>query len=83
VTNEGEKLKPPLPTNTVTVAADAVFRQRATRTSNKTAPGNALASNVAFFFSLGFGGVAAILFSFPSSADAQFAYQADAFFGKQ
>jgi hypothetical protein len=77
VTDDGEKLLPPLPTNTVTVAADAAFWQKASKTRKLTAPANALAWDAAFFFShFEFDGRVAVFLSSRLRADAEFLYRA-------
>jgi hypothetical protein len=77
VTDDGEKLKPPLPTNTVTVAADAAFRQTASKTRKLTAPANARAWDATFFLShVEFDGRVAIFLSSLLRTDNRFIYRA-------
>jgi hypothetical protein len=76
VTDDGEKLKPPLPTSTVTVAADAAFIQTASKIKKLIAPARALAWDPAFFLRhFEFDGRVAILLSFLLRPDAQFLYR--------
>jgi hypothetical protein len=76
VTDGGEKLKPLLPTSTVTVVADAAFSQSASKTKKLIAPARALPWDAAFFlFHFEFDGRVAILLSSLLRPDAQFLYR--------
>ena len=73
LTVAGEKLNPPLPTNTVTVVAGAAFSQSASKTKKLIAPADILAWNTALFlchFELD--GRVAIYLSSLLRADSQF-----------
>jgi hypothetical protein len=76
VTADGEKLKPLLPTSTVTVAADAAFSQSASKPRKLAARANARAWDAALFlFHFEFDGRVAILLSSLLQPDAQFLYR--------
>jgi hypothetical protein len=76
VTDDGEKLKPPLPTNTVTVVAGSAFSQSASKTEKLIAPAHALAWNAAFFLShFEFDGFGAKFLSSLLRANNQFLYR--------
>jgi hypothetical protein len=76
VTDDGEKLKPLLPTSTVTVVADAAFSQSASKTKKLIAPARALARDAALFLChFEFDGRVAKFLSSRLRADAQFLYR--------
>jgi len=78
LTVAGEKLNPPLPTITLTVVADAAFRERASKTRKLSARANALALDAAssLFSHFEFDGRVAIFLSSLLGADPPFTYRA-------
>jgi hypothetical protein len=84
VTDDGEKLKPPLPTNTVTVAVGAAFSQSASKIKKLIAPAHALAWNAVFLLShFEFDVRVAIFLSSLLRAAVQLSNRARYVFGKQ